>query len=57
MGVLGEDGRLWYLNEKIIDDSELVNQKERLYVCEDPSLEGEILDLGGKYHLRYALLK
>ena len=27
VGVLAEDGKLYYLNEKIIDDSELVNQK------------------------------
>ena len=38
VGVVAEDGKIWFVNEKLIEDSECVNQKERLYVCEDSNL-------------------
>ena len=57
VGVVAEDGKIWYVNERLIDESDLVSQKDRLYVCEDSNLEREVLGMGGKHGLFYALLK
>lgn len=57
MGVITADNKLYYLNEKLVDDSDYVCKKNRVYLCEDPNLSSEILDIGGTYHLRYALVK
>lgn len=57
VGVVAEDGKIYFVNEKLIDDSELISQKDRLYVSEDSTLEREVLGLGGKHGLIYALLK
>ena len=56
VGAVAEDGKIWFLNEKIIDESEMVSQKHRLYVSEDSNLEREVLSLGGKYSLMTALV-
>jgi hypothetical protein len=57
VGVVSTDNKIYFLNDRIIDDSECLNQSERLYVSEEPSLSGEILDIGGSHGLRYALVK
>lgn len=57
VGVVTEDGKVYFLNERIIDDSEYVSKASRLYVCEDAAFEKGVLNIGGNYHLRYALVK
>jgi len=57
VGVVAEDGKIYYLNEKLIDDSDFVCKDKRLFICEDDNLNSEIIDIGGSYHLRYALVK
>ena len=56
VGILDESDKLYFLNEKIIDDSDFVCKKERVFVSEDPNLKG-LLQLGGTYNLRYALVQ
>jgi hypothetical protein len=38
VGVITNDNKIYYLNDRFIEDSELVNEKSRLFVCEDPIL-------------------
>lgn len=56
VGIIAKDGKVYYLNEKLIDDSDFVCQKNRLFVSEDPNLTS-VIDIGGSYHLRYALVQ
>lgn len=56
VGILDTEGKLYYLNEKLIDDSDFVCKSNRVFINEDPNLEN-IIDIGGSYHLRYALVK
>lgn len=56
VGIVGEDGKIYFLNEQLIEDSDFVCKKNRLFVSEDPNLES-VIDIGGAYHLRYALVK
>jgi alpha-tubulin suppressor-like RCC1 family protein len=37
VGVITTDNKLYYLNEKLIDDSDYVCKKNRVYLCEDPN--------------------
>jgi hypothetical protein len=56
VGVVGKDGKVYFLNEKLVDDSDFVCKKNRLFVSEDPNLTS-VIDIGGAYHLRYALVQ
>ena len=56
VGVISTDNKVYYLNEKLIDDSDFVCKQNRVFVSEDPNLS-EVIDIGATYHLRYALLK
>lgn len=56
VGVVGEDGKVYFLNEKLVEDSDFVCKKNRLFVSEDPNLSS-VIDIGGAYHLRYALVQ
>lgn len=57
VGVISEDNKVYYINEKIIDDSDFYCHKNKVYICEDEKFSGQVLDIGGTYHLRYALVK
>ena len=39
VGIVTKDNKLFYLNDRIIDDSELICQNSRLFECEDPAFE------------------
>lgn len=54
VGVITEEGKLYFLNDKIIEDAECIDSKNRVFYCEDPKLSN-IVDIGGNYGLRYAL--
>lgn len=54
--MISTDNKVYYLNEKLIDDSDFVCKQNRVFVSEDPNLS-EVIDIGGTYHLRYALVK
>ena len=56
VGIITTENKIYYLNDQFIDDSELVCAKNRVFQCEDSSLDGTI-DIGGTYKLRYALVK
>jgi hypothetical protein len=56
VGIVGEDGKVYFLNEQLIDDSDFICKKNRLFVSEDPNLSS-VIDIGGSYHLRYALVQ
>lgn len=56
VGVVGQDGKVYFLNEKLVDDSDFICKKNRLFVSEDPNLSS-VIDIGGAYHLRYALVQ
>ena len=56
VGVISEEGKLYFLNEKLVDDSDFVCEKNRVFESEDVNLSG-LVDIGGSYHLRYALVK
>lgn len=57
VGIVGEDNKLYYLNEKLIDDSDLICKTNRVFLCEDEKFNSEILAIGGDYALRFALVK
>lgn len=57
VGIVGTDNKLYFVNDRIIEDSECLCQNHRLFECEDSNLEGEVLSIGGSYGLRYALIK
>jgi hypothetical protein len=57
VGVVDQDNKLYFVNERIIEDSECLCPKRRLYECEDPNFKSEILAIGGTFNLRYALVK
>lgn len=54
VGVIAEDNKIYFLNDKIIDDAECIDAKNRVYYSEDPKLKS-VFDIGGSYGLRYAL--
>lgn len=54
VGVISEDNKLYFLNDKIIEDSDCIDAKNRVFYCEDPKLS-TVFDIGGQYGLRYAL--
>ncbi|CAM5999462.1 unnamed protein product [Sphagnum balticum] len=43
VGVISEDNHVYFLNEKIIDDSDFADNKNRVYVVEDDKFKGEVL--------------
>ena len=47
---------MYFLNEKIIDDSDFESHKDKLYVCEDERFEGDVVSIGGNYALRCAIV-
>lgn len=56
VGIIGEDQQTYFLNEKLVDDSDFICKKNRLFMNEDPNLSS-LIDIGGTYHLRYALVE
>ncbi len=56
VGILTEDNKLYFLNEKLVDDSDFVCKKNRVFVSEDPNLK-KVVNIGGTHHLRYALVQ
>jgi len=53
VGVIDKDGRIGYLNDEIISNSE---KKDNVFVSRDENLNNTI-QIGGAYNLRYALVK
>ena len=39
VGIVTNQNKLYYLNDRIIDDSELIDEKSRLFECEDPTFD------------------
>ena len=54
VGVIGEDGKIYFLNEQFIEDSDM--QKE-WFVSDDENLKKGTLEIGGTHRLRYALVR
>ena len=56
VGIVSTEGKLYFVNDKIIDDSDCINVRDRVYESEDSNLNGDVLAIGGNYGLRYALV-
>lgn len=53
VGVIDEEGKVVYLNDQFIDDSDVYGE---YIVCEDDNLKS-VYEIGGTYKLRYALVQ
>eukprot|EP00919_Chromeraceae_sp_WS-2016_P022037 GHVR01052384.1.p4 GENE.GHVR01052384.1~~GHVR01052384.1.p4 ORF type:complete len:100 (+),score=6.00 GHVR01052384.1:3222-3521(+) len=53
VGIIGADSKVYYLNDKIIDDSDEING---VMVIDDEKMNGNVVDMGGLYKLRYAII-
>lgn len=56
VGVITEDGKVLYLNEQIVDDSDYFCHRNKVWMSEDDKLKG-VVEIGGSYHIRYALVQ
>lgn len=54
VGIIAENGKVYYLNDKFIDDSDV---EETHIVSDDEKLKNGVLEIGGTYKLRYALVR
>lgn len=55
VGYVTADNKIHYYVDQIIEDSDQ-HPKSLMYLSEDPNLEGHIVDIGGSYALRYAII-
>lgn len=51
VGIIGEDGKIYFLNDPIIADHDKYGE---VMVCDDPTLQGA-WKVGGTHRLRFAL--
>ena len=40
VGIVSTDGKLYFVNDKIIEDSDCINVRDRVYESEDHNLSG-----------------
>ena len=48
---------MYFLNDQLIEDSELICKKRRIFEAEDPSFSSGVFSIGGSHLLNYALVK
>lgn len=54
VGYIDQNNTVRYINDQIIDDSDVNNG---VFTVEDPNFKGSVLEIGGTYTLRYALIQ
>lgn len=50
-----DDNKIYYIVDKIIKESDRCPQT-KVYISEEAKLEGDVQQIGGKYHLKYAIV-
>jgi len=54
-GFVTTDNQIHFYVDQFIKDSDQC-PKTLMYLCEDPSLQGNVLDIGGGYRITYAIV-
>ena len=54
VGYIDGNNKIHFINDQIIEDAD---KNDDVYTSEEKSLEGNVIDLGGSYTLRYALVQ
>lgn len=55
VGYVTTDNKIYFYADQIIEDSDQC-PKSLMFVNEDKNLEGNVIDIGGAYGLRYAII-
>ena len=54
VGFVDANNKIHFINDQIVDEADKNNG---VFTSEEKSLEGNVLDIGGTFKLRYALLQ